>query len=329
MVDATPEENIKNLHWSLSRITNYTGVMNYMGARFSADSEAMAPLMAELGERGLLYLDDGSSARTVAPELALKNGVPFAAGDATIDAVRDRGEILKKLDQLEQTARAKGFAVGTGSAFDVTVGAVSSWINEAKKRGIEVVPDLGGRPRSGTGLAMAGSKGERRPIDPETLPYRPCVGIMVLNRDGLAWAGHRIAEENSEYDGSPQLWQMPQGGIDKGEEPLDGRPRELHEETGMRSVTLLAEAPGWINYDLPDDLLGIALKGKYRGQTQRWFAFRFTGDESEIAINPPPGGHAAEFDKWRWKPMANLPDLIVPFKRKVYEEVVAAFRHLV
>jgi uncharacterized protein len=139
-VDAAPEENIENLHWSLSRITNYTGVMNYMGARFSADSEAMAPLMAELGKRGLLYLDDGSSARTVAPELALKNGVPFAAGDTMIDAVRDRGEILKKLDQLEQTARAKGFAVGTGSAFDVTVGAVGSWINEAKKRGIEIVP---------------------------------------------------------------------------------------------------------------------------------------------------------------------------------------------
>ena len=114
--------------------------MNYMGARFSADPQAMAPLMAELGKRGLLYLDDGSSARSVAPELALKNGVPFAAGDTAIDAERDRGAILKKLDQLEATARAKGFAVGTGSAFDVTVDAVSSWVNEAKKRGIEIVP---------------------------------------------------------------------------------------------------------------------------------------------------------------------------------------------
>ena len=130
----------KNLHWSLSRTTNYTGVMNYMGARFSADPQAMAPLMAELGKRGLLYLDDGSSARSLAPELALKNGVPFAAGDTAIDAVQDRGAILKKLDQLEATARAKGFAVGTGSAFDVTVDAVSSWVNEAKKRGIEIVP---------------------------------------------------------------------------------------------------------------------------------------------------------------------------------------------
>lgn len=168
----------------------------------------------------------------------------------------------------------------------------------------------------------------RTPVDPETLPYRPCVGVMVLNRDGLVWAGRRIAEPNSEMAGTEMLWQMPQGGIDKGEEPLPAALRELYEETGMRSVTLLAEAPEWINYDLPPELVGIAFKGKYRGQTQKWFAFRLDGDESEIAINPPPGGHEAEFDAWGWKPMADLPNLIVPFKRKVYEEVVAAFRHL-
>ena len=139
-VAATPEENLENLRWTLSRTTNYTGVMNYMGARFVGDANAMAPVMAELGKRGLLYLDDGSTARSVAPDLALKNGVPFAAGDAIIDAERDRGAILKKLDQLEATARAKGFALGTGSAFDVTVDAVTSWVAEAKKRGIEIVP---------------------------------------------------------------------------------------------------------------------------------------------------------------------------------------------
>ncbi len=165
-------------------------------------------------------------------------------------------------------------------------------------------------------------------IDPESLPYRPCVGVMVLNSDGLVWAGRRIAEDDSEMAGAVNLWQMPQGGIDKGEEPLPAARRELYEETGMRSVTLLAEAPRWINYDLPREVLGIALKGKFRGQTQKWFAFRFEGDESEIAINPPPGGHAPEFDAWAWKPMAELPELIVPFKRKVYEDVVAAFRHL-
>ena len=162
----------------------------------------------------------------------------------------------------------------------------------------------------------------------EALPYRPCVGIMVLNAEGLVWAGRRIAETDSEMAGSDKLWQMPQGGIDKDEDPLPAALRELYEETGIHTVSLLAEAPDWIHYDLPEHLVGIAFKGRYRGQKQRWFAFRFEGDDSEIAINPPPGGHEPEFDSWAWKPMERLPDLIVPFKRKVYEEVVAAFRHL-
>ncbi|MGR6432764.1 RNA pyrophosphohydrolase [Rhizobium sp. PAMB 3174] len=165
-------------------------------------------------------------------------------------------------------------------------------------------------------------------VKAEDLPYRPCVGVMVLNAGGLVWVGRRIPDGNSEYDGSPQLWQMPQGGIDKGEEPLKAAYRELYEETGMKSVSLLAESDGWINYDLPSDLIGIGLRGKYRGQTQKWYAFRHEGDESDIAINPPPGGHEAEFDAWDWKPMGDLPELIVPFKRKVYEQVVAQFAHL-
>jgi polysaccharide deacetylase 2 family uncharacterized protein YibQ len=138
--EASAGDNIKNLDWSLSRITNYTGIMNYMGARFTADPEAMGTMMAELGKRGLMYLDDGSSARSLAPELALKSGVPLAISDTTIDGVQNRGDILKKLDQLERTARAKGFAVGTGTAFDLTVDTVAAWVNEAKARGIEIVP---------------------------------------------------------------------------------------------------------------------------------------------------------------------------------------------
>lgn len=162
----------------------------------------------------------------------------------------------------------------------------------------------------------------------DDLPYRPCVGVMVLNRKGLVWAGRRIAEGNSEYDGSPQLWQMPQGGIDKGEDALVAAKRELYEETGMKTVSLLAQSQGWINYDLPPHLIGIGLKGKYRGQTQRWFAFRFEGQDDEIQINPPPGGHDPEFDAWEWKPMGDLPGLIVPFKRAVYDKVIAEFAHL-
>jgi putative (di)nucleoside polyphosphate hydrolase len=165
-------------------------------------------------------------------------------------------------------------------------------------------------------------------IKAEDLPYRPCVGIMVLNRDGLVWAGHRIPVGNSEYDGSPELWQMPQGGIDKGEDAEKAAYRELYEETGITSAKVIARASGWINYDLPEHLIGIGLKGKYRGQTQAWFAFRFEGDDSEIAINPPPGGHEAEFDQWEWKRMEELPKLIVHFKRAVYDQVVREFAHL-
>lgn len=163
----------------------------------------------------------------------------------------------------------------------------------------------------------------------KNLPYRPCVGILVLNAQGLVWTGHRKVELNSEMTGSSQLWQMPQGGIDKGETPLEAARREIYEEAGMESLTLVAEAPDWINYDLPPDRIGITWGGKYRGQTQKWFAFRFLGEETEIRIDPPPGGHKAEFDEWAWKPMKSLPDLVVPFKRKVYKEVVAVFEHLV
>lgn len=169
---------------------------------------------------------------------------------------------------------------------------------------------------------------DKKNVPADSLPYRPCVGIMVLNADGLVWVGRRLSENNSESDGSPQLWQMPQGGIDKNEDALVAARRELFEETGMRSVTLLGEASDWINYDLPTHLIGIGLKGKYRGQTQRWFAFRFDGDESEINIKEPPAGQHQEFDAWDWKPMQQLPELIVAFKRGVYEQVVAEFSHL-
>lgn len=140
LVDVSEADNRDNLHWTLARTTNYVGVMNYMGARFSADQPAMAGLMEELGARGLMYLDDGSSARSLAENLAAPNRVPFATSDMVIDGDRGKAAILAKLDDLERTARAKGFAIGTGSAFDVTVDSVASWAAEVRKRGIEIVP---------------------------------------------------------------------------------------------------------------------------------------------------------------------------------------------
>jgi putative (di)nucleoside polyphosphate hydrolase len=154
------------------------------------------------------------------------------------------------------------------------------------------------------------------------LPYRPCVGIMLISRRGLVWVGRRRPKWAG--DGFAHIWQMPQGGITAGESAADAALRELEEETGVTSVKLLAEAPGWFSYDLPDELLGIALKGRYRGQRQKWFAMRFEGDDAEIDI-APRRGHKAEFDAWRWADAAELPRLIVPFKRQVYADVVAAF----
>ncbi len=163
---------------------------------------------------------------------------------------------------------------------------------------------------------------------PKELPYRPCVGIMVLNNEGKVWAGHRVTPATGELSKTDKRWQMPQGGIDKGEASLDAAKRELWEETGITNVELLAEAPEWIYYDLPEDLIGVALKGKYRGQKMAWFAFRYLGDESEFNISNPPEGAPIEFDAWDWVEMESLPELIVPFKRPVYDAVVDAFRHL-
>jgi putative (di)nucleoside polyphosphate hydrolase len=158
------------------------------------------------------------------------------------------------------------------------------------------------------------------------LPYRPCVGIVVFNRDSLAFIGRRI--DGPEHVDMTHAWQMPQGGIDAGEEPWPAALRELHEETNIRSVERLGEIAEWLNYDIPPDLIGQAWNGRYRGQTQKWFAVRFTGTASEIDVAHPGGSHQAEFSAWRWEPLENIPALVVPFKRPVYERVVAEFAKL-
>jgi putative (di)nucleoside polyphosphate hydrolase len=155
------------------------------------------------------------------------------------------------------------------------------------------------------------------------LPYRPCVGVMLFNGDGRAFIGRRI--DGPEHVDLTHAWQMPQGGIDSGENPWQAALRELREETNVRSVKRLGEISEWLRYDIPRELIGKAWKGKYRGQKQKWFALRFTGPESEIDVEHPDGAHEAEFADWRWEALENIPRLIVPFKRAVYERVVDEF----
>ena len=157
----------------------------------------------------------------------------------------------------------------------------------------------------------------------ENLPYRPCVGATVFNRDGLVFIGHRM--EGVEHIDETHVWQMPQGGVDRNEDPYQAVLRELYEETSIRSVAPLGEIAEWLSYDIPSDIAGQAWNGRYRGQTQRWFALRFLGDDSEINILSPAGGHDPEFIAWRWEPIENLPGLIIPFKRSIYERVVSEF----
>ena len=155
--------------------------------------------------------------------------------------------------------------------------------------------------------------------------YRPGVGIMLIDRKGRVFIGRRRNKRLAEHVAPGYEWQMPQGGIDEDENPYQAALRELREETNVRTVSLLAEAPDWYTYDLPDPIAQQSWKGRYIGQRQKWFAFRFEGNDREINIAHPDGGHQPEFDAWRWERMDRLPDLIIPFKRRVYEQVVAVF----
>ena len=154
------------------------------------------------------------------------------------------------------------------------------------------------------------------PQEAETRPYREGVGIALLNRDDLVFVGQRI-------DQTAEAWQMPQGGIDPGEDPLKAALREMEEEIGVpaRLAEVIAESRGWLSYELPPELRDIVWKGRYRGQLQKWYLARFLGQDSDINIQT---AHP-EFKEWRWLRFRQLPDLIVPFKRPIYQQIVAEF----
>ncbi|MEM8798653.1 MAG: RNA pyrophosphohydrolase [Pseudomonadota bacterium] len=148
------------------------------------------------------------------------------------------------------------------------------------------------------------------------LPYRPCVGIMLLNAHGDVFTARRI-------DTLVEAWQMPQGGIDEGEDAQAAAFRELEEEIGTADAEVIDVTTDWLTYDLPDHLLGKVWKGRYRGQKQRWFVMRFRGSDQDINIDT----EHPEFAEWRWQPMKALPQMIVPFKRALYEDLVRRFGH--
>lgn len=152
------------------------------------------------------------------------------------------------------------------------------------------------------------------------LPYRPAAGIMLINSDGKVFVGQRL-------DSTAEAWQMPQGGVDPGEDVEEAAYRELEEETGIprRLVEIVARAPEDMDYDLPPDLVGKLWKGRYRGQRQAWFLMRFLGTDEDVAIET---AHP-EFRAWKWAEPSELPDMIVPFKRALYENVLRAFAHLI
>lgn len=163
--------------------------------------------------------------------------------------------------------------------------------------------------------------------DFSALPYRPCVGVMLVNAEGRVFVGKRI-DTRGQPDEGGVYWQMPQGGIDDGEDLHQAALRELWEETGVgeHHVTLLASTREELLYDLPDDLLGRLWGGKYRGQRQHWILARFHGSDEDVKLD---AHDPAEFDAWQWMDPDQLPDVIVPFKKRVYRAVLDEFRALI
>ena len=258
-------------------------------------------MLAELARRGLLYVDPR-------PDAAPLPMVWSRSVDLVLDEPGAAADIDDKLAQLARLARAKGSALGfAGTVRPVTTQRLAAWANGLP------------RGRSGARPGQRPGAGAGRHNDC-ALPYRPNVGAALFNRDGRVFVARRADMPNAE--GPAGGWQLPQGGIDPDEDPRAAVLRELAEEIGTDRAEIIGEHPEWLTYDLPPELVGVALGGRYRGQTQRWFALRFTGEDGDIRLDADPD---PEFDAWRWAELAELPALAVDFKRPIYRVLAASF----
>ena len=304
MTSLSLEQNRSRLDWMLSRIAGYVGAVgaegSLRGERFASLPEEINPVLAELARRGLLYVDPR-------PDAAPLPLVWSRSVDLVIDEPGAAADIDDKLAQLARLAREKGSALGfAGTVRPVTTQRLAAWATGLAADGLVLAP---------VSALVQGAGGTMT-----ALPYRPNVGAVLFNRDGRVFVARRADMPNAE--GPAGGWQLPQGGIDPDEDPRAAVLRELAEEIGTDRAEIIGEHPEWLTYDLPPELVGVALGGRYRGQTQRWFALRFTGEDSDIRLDADPD---PEFDAWRWAELAELPALAVDFKRPIYRVLAVSF----
>jgi polysaccharide deacetylase 2 family uncharacterized protein YibQ len=324
LTSLAPDQNMDRLYWLMSRFQGYVGIVNYMGGRFTSTEQALAPVLREAAKRGLIYVDDGSSPRSLAPQIAGANNLPF------LDSVRPRhtstgrwrGSKRRRANAVRWSASPRprpprSSASRSGPA--PPKAAASCWCRSASWRT--------SRSRAEIDCAGSGKRPVKRgTLNSPTATFQLFHSHAPLRRPALSSLRRTLRDQpQGPRVHRPARQRTRAHRRNRCEKPYPAALRELCEETNIKSVEKLGDIRNWLTYDIPKKLGTKAWKGKYRGQKQKWYALRFTGKDSEIDIANPGGGHDPEFIDWRWEPMENLPELVVPFKRDIYEQVVKAF----